>query len=164
MPPELFRDPVTLGDHLRRRRLELGLYQKDVAVRLGVTPSTIWNWEHGMDPEIRFIPRIIGFLGYVPFDCPEDTLGKLSWFKKVKGLSCEKLGELLGRGTEQLEDWLSGKVRPNRKNEEIIDTFLQEVLSSDQSARVQRCEVQARRRKRMKIQGVNKKVNNNVDI
>jgi hypothetical protein len=25
------QEPVTLGDHLRRRRLELGLYQKEVA-------------------------------------------------------------------------------------------------------------------------------------
>jgi hypothetical protein len=31
--PELTKKAVTLGDHLRRRRLELGLYQKDVAAQ-----------------------------------------------------------------------------------------------------------------------------------
>ena len=55
--------PVTLGDHLRRRRLELGLHQKDVAKIIGVTTSSIWNWEHGAEPELRYQPQIITFLG-----------------------------------------------------------------------------------------------------
>ena len=65
-PEELVKEPVTLGDHLRRRRLELGLYQKDVAARLGVTPSTIWNWEHGWTVDGRLISKVIAFLGYNP--------------------------------------------------------------------------------------------------
>jgi transcriptional regulator with XRE-family HTH domain len=52
--------------YLRRRRIELGLYQKDVAARLGVTTSTIWNWEHGWTIRKKFIPRIVVFLGYNP--------------------------------------------------------------------------------------------------
>ncbi|NLC71027.1 MAG: helix-turn-helix domain-containing protein, partial [Desulfuromonadaceae bacterium] len=44
---ELSREPAPLGGHLRGLRLELGLRQKDVAVRIGVTTSTIWNREHG---------------------------------------------------------------------------------------------------------------------
>ncbi|MDF1525902.1 MAG: helix-turn-helix transcriptional regulator [bacterium] len=44
---ELTKEPVTLGDHLRRHCLELGLYQKDVAVQIGVTTYTIWNWKNG---------------------------------------------------------------------------------------------------------------------
>ncbi|MFK5925465.1 MAG: helix-turn-helix transcriptional regulator [Desulfuromusa sp.] len=44
---EFTHEPVTLGDHLRQRRIELGLYQKDVAAKLGVTTSTVWNWEYG---------------------------------------------------------------------------------------------------------------------
>jgi DNA-binding XRE family transcriptional regulator len=61
---ELTREPVTLGDHLRRRRLVLGLYQKEVAALLGVATSTIWNWEHGWAIGRRFIPRINQFLGH----------------------------------------------------------------------------------------------------
>jgi hypothetical protein len=81
-----------------------------------------------MEPEVRFIPRIIGFLGYVPFDCPADTLGKLAWFKKVNGLSCERLGVLMGRDPEQLEAWLSGRIQPFRKNLEKIEEFLRSSL------------------------------------
>lgn len=85
-----------------------------------------------LEPEVRFIPRIIGFLGYVPFDCPEDTLGKLSWFKKVNGLSCERLGVLMGRDPEQLEAWLSGRIQPFRKNLERIEAFLASALGEEQ--------------------------------
>lgn len=56
--------PITLGDHLWRRRIELELYQKNVAAKLGVTASTIWNWEHGWAIRKRFVLRIVAFLGY----------------------------------------------------------------------------------------------------
>ncbi len=41
LPPEFTQDPSSPGDHQRRRRLERGLYQKDAAVHIGVTPFTI---------------------------------------------------------------------------------------------------------------------------
>lgn len=65
-PPEFSQEPVTLGEHLRRCRLERGLYQKDVAAQLGVTTSSVWNWEHGWTVDQRYISRIIVFLGYNP--------------------------------------------------------------------------------------------------
>lgn len=66
-------EPVSLGDHLRRRRLELGLYQKDVAATIGVTASSIWNWEHGWTIDWRYLPRLIVFIGYNPILCPDDV-------------------------------------------------------------------------------------------
>ena len=39
------KEMKTLGDHLRKRRLDLGLLQREVADRLGVTKDTIHNWE-----------------------------------------------------------------------------------------------------------------------
>jgi len=39
--------PKTLGEHVRKRRLDLGLEQAQVAERIGVTTSTVYNWEHG---------------------------------------------------------------------------------------------------------------------
>ncbi|MDT8422044.1 MAG: helix-turn-helix transcriptional regulator [Desulfuromonadales bacterium] len=49
---------------MRRRRLELGLYQKDVAAQIGVTVSTIWNWEHGWAVGYQSLSKLIRFLGY----------------------------------------------------------------------------------------------------
>ncbi len=47
----------TIGDHVRARRLDLGLYQKDLARRLGVTTNTITNWEKNhFNPDLRTWP------------------------------------------------------------------------------------------------------------
>jgi transcriptional regulator with XRE-family HTH domain len=58
--------PVSLGDHLRKRRLDLGLRQAQLAERIGVTESTVWNWEHGTTPAPQYHARIIELLGYQP--------------------------------------------------------------------------------------------------
>jgi len=54
----------TLGDRVRKRRLDLGLRQKDVAEQLGVDEMTINNWErHRTRPIGRLLPAISRFLG-----------------------------------------------------------------------------------------------------
>ena len=121
---ELARKSITLGDHLRRRRIELGLCQKDVAVKLVVTTSTVWNWENRGSVDLRFIPRVIEFLGYDPIPQQEGLLGRLAWYKLVNGLSLERLGVEMGRDPEQLADWLSGRHKPCRRNREVIEVFL----------------------------------------
>ena len=56
--------PATLGDHLRKRRHELGFPQKDATDLLGVNPFTLANWEKGYtNPSLRFLPNTIEFLG-----------------------------------------------------------------------------------------------------
>jgi len=57
-------NPVTIGDHIRKRRMDLGLLQREVAEIIGVTESSVWNWEHGVEPEQHYNPKIIKFLGY----------------------------------------------------------------------------------------------------
>ena len=53
----------TLGDHLRKSRLDQGLLQKEVAARLGVSKDTVRNWElNRTKPDLRLIPRILSFL------------------------------------------------------------------------------------------------------
>jgi DNA-binding XRE family transcriptional regulator len=75
---ELLPTPVTLGDYLRHRRLELGLHQKNVAKIIGVSTSSVWNWEHGLEPELRYQPQIITFLGVNPIPIPDDLIGQLA--------------------------------------------------------------------------------------
>ncbi|MEW6108051.1 MAG: helix-turn-helix transcriptional regulator [Nitrospirota bacterium] len=123
--------PRTLGEHIRKRRLDLGLLQIDVAAEIGVTESTVWNWEHGTEPELIHIPTVLAFLGYVPWECPDDPLGRLAHFKKVNGLSLRRLGALMGRDHEQLEDWLSGRVKPGAINIRKIEDFLASFLGAE---------------------------------
>ena len=99
--------PITVGDHIRKKRMDLGLLQREVAEIIGVTESSVWNWEHGTEPELQYNPRIIKFLGYIPFDCPDDTVGRLAWYKRVNGMNLDYLGEAMGRDPEQISDWLS---------------------------------------------------------
>jgi DNA-binding XRE family transcriptional regulator len=68
--------PQTVGDHIRKRRLSLKLFQKDVAEQLGVDSTSIPNWEANRSvPEIPYMPAIIRFLGYDPLP-PANTLAQ----------------------------------------------------------------------------------------
>ncbi len=100
------------------------MYQKDVAIQIGVTTSTIWNWEHGWAVDQKYIPRVIKFLGYNPIPCPDDLLERLAWYKQVNGLTLEELGTAMGRDPEQMADWLAGRHKPCRRNREEVERFL----------------------------------------
>jgi transcriptional regulator with XRE-family HTH domain len=118
----------TLGDHLRKKRLDLKLFQRDVAQRLGVNETTIYNWEKNRStPSLRFMPRIIKFLGYFPLKCQGDPIERLKFYKLVNSLSYKRLGKLMGRDPGQLADWLSRRVGPCKRNMERIVKFLAEV-------------------------------------
>jgi len=59
----------TLGDHIRARRLDLGLLQKDVAEIIGVITDTITNWEKGRNQPMRsHYLKITKVLGYNTFE------------------------------------------------------------------------------------------------
>ncbi len=104
------------------------MIQGEVVEIVGVTESTVWNWEHGTEAEIRFMPKIVDFLGYVPFECPDNPIGKLRYFKLIKGLSYERLGILMGKDPEQLTDWLSGRIMPCERNINFVIDFLDNQL------------------------------------
>lgn len=60
-------DPKTLGEHIKKRRLELKLTQKEAAKRLKVNAWTVLNWEKGdTKPTCGVEKNIVEFLGYDP--------------------------------------------------------------------------------------------------
>lgn len=65
------KEPTTIGGHLRRRRLELRIFQAEAARRLGVSTVALSRWECDKDhPAWSHQPKIITYLGYDPFDTP----------------------------------------------------------------------------------------------
>ena len=88
----------TIGDHIRKKRLDLKLLQQDVADRLGVTESTLLNWEHNRStPTLRYLPQVITFLEYDPFDTSPANLGdRLFKYRQNKGLSQKELAKQIG--------------------------------------------------------------------
>jgi len=102
-----------LGDHLRKRRLDLGWFQREVARQLGITTETICHWETNQtSPVYRDLPRIFEFLGYVPFQPGETLSEKLLFSRKILGLSRLKLAKMLGADEGTLLRWERGKAYP----------------------------------------------------
>jgi len=116
----------TIGDHLRKKRLDLKVFQRDVAKRLGVTTSTITNWEKNRGgPALRLIPKIITFLGSDPFPQAVSSLrGKILQYRWTQGLTIKKLAGILGIDPTTLARWERGEVEPRGKLKERVNSFL----------------------------------------
>jgi transcriptional regulator with XRE-family HTH domain len=107
-----------LGDHIRKRRLDLGLLQKDVAAVLRVDTTTINNWEHHRcQPRLYLFPRITQFLGYNPFPKIENPaiIEAIKTYRLNHGLSQKKMAKLLGIDPTTLARWEKGKAAPSRQ-------------------------------------------------
>lgn len=106
-----------MGDHIRKRRLDLGLRQKDVAVIVNATTSTITNWEKNRNsPKLYLLPRIIKFLGYDPVDSNATCLGeKIKRYRIRRGLSLRKFAREFGVDPGTLARWEKDKTRSTKK-------------------------------------------------
>jgi transcriptional regulator with XRE-family HTH domain len=84
-----------IGHHVLKRRLDLGLKQKQAAEILGTGVCNLRNWETGRHPiRMRFYPAIIRFLGYNVLP-PGATRGqKVRRERLSRGWSCRWLGHL----------------------------------------------------------------------
>jgi transcriptional regulator with XRE-family HTH domain len=68
-------DPKTLGEHVKKHRLERHLLQSQLAKLLGVDRISVQNWERGIyEPSPRVIEKVIEFLGYDPRNQPEQVI------------------------------------------------------------------------------------------
>jgi DNA-binding XRE family transcriptional regulator len=68
------KDENSLGGHLRRRRLELNIFQSEAARRMKVSNRTLSLWEcDRLYPTWFYWPRIKDYLGFDPFT--DSTLG-----------------------------------------------------------------------------------------
>ena len=55
--------PKTIGERIRKHRMDLGLFQKDVAKFVGVATDTVTLWEKGKhEPSKIYLKRIGHFL------------------------------------------------------------------------------------------------------
>ena len=98
-PTKLPRILNTIGDHIKKRRLKLGLLQRDVAKLLGVNTSTVTNWEKShTKPQLFFIPKVIEFLGYdLVSSETKTTIGEvLLRYRKSRGMTQNELAKRIG--------------------------------------------------------------------
>lgn len=96
-PAEYPKEFHHLGDHIRAKRLDLGLQIKQLAKQLKTDEGSVASWEAGSRyPSLRKLPGVLHFIGHDPR--PEATaLGrKVRDRRRALGLSQKELAQRLG--------------------------------------------------------------------
>jgi transcriptional regulator with XRE-family HTH domain len=115
-----------IGDHIRRRRLDLGLTQREAAKQMGVKFGALKLWERGrFDPTVSSLPRVAEFLGYEPKPKPSSFAQRLSWHRQVRGLSQAAMARQLGVNPRTLSRWESGEREPAGELRATVEVALQ---------------------------------------
>lgn len=102
-----------LGDHLRRRRLELGLNRTAMAKQLGIEVSSYCRWEKGVTiPELHRRDQIAAHLGYHPpvpvaLDAPLGT--KVRAWRVAHGLTIAQTASRIGVDAKTLGAFERGR-------------------------------------------------------
>ena len=64
---------------------------------LGVSKATLWLWERGVhEPSQEHMPRVVEFLGYVPFGTCESLGERIRLYRMSLGLTHVEFGEKIG--------------------------------------------------------------------
>ena len=75
-------------------------------------------------PAVRYLPRIIKFLGYYPFAAPQTLAERLVACRRCLGLSRRKFAQALSADEGTLFRWESGEARPTGKRLRRADAVL----------------------------------------
>jgi len=113
----------TLGAKLKRRRLEKGQRQIDVAHEMGVDQHSVINWEKGLkEPTAAQYPTIISFLGYEPWPAPTTFPEKLMAARLRRGWSIKRTAATLGVDEATFGRWERGRA-PAPQHAATADEF-----------------------------------------
>jgi DNA-binding transcriptional regulator YiaG len=119
--------PQSLGDHIRKKRMDLRISQGAVARHLGVSEDCVCYWEQNRNqPRLYQYPAIIKFLGYYPFDHETETFGgKIKRYKYEHGLNNEKLAKLLRVDETTVASWELNNRRPLKRSMNFVLSVIQ---------------------------------------
>jgi DNA-binding XRE family transcriptional regulator len=111
-------NPQTLGGHLKKRRRELGLLQREAAERMGIQRDTYVNWEKDKTGPVasQFRP-VVTFLGYDPTPKPETLAERLEAKRRTLGATFDQVAQHLGWDRASLFRYVRGiwRMKPNRQ-------------------------------------------------
>lgn len=101
---ELIFEPLRINpESLKKIRLEKGIKRKDLAGRLELNLSTIYNWEAGrIHPSQKYVDKLIDIFGVGVLKGEEDFVGSKSSDYIDDELS-EDIDELLEQESQRLE-------------------------------------------------------------
>jgi transcriptional regulator with XRE-family HTH domain len=95
-----------LGDHLQKKRLDLGLQWKQLAALIGIEATTVANWwRMRTQPALEAWPAIIAFLEYDPRPAPATSGQRLKQHREGHGLSQKAFAAVLSVDPSTLARW-----------------------------------------------------------
>lgn len=117
--------PQTLGEHLKKRRREQGLLQREAAVMMGVVVGTLINWEkHRTKPVAAQFRPLADFLGYDPTPAPTTLVERVEAKRRQLGVTLEQVARYLGWDAGSLTRYLNGTWRLSPKRADTLEQFL----------------------------------------
>jgi len=119
-------NPAIIGQHIRKRRIELNLKQSDIATMFDVCEDSITAWENGRyDPQVAQYPKIIAFLEYSPFQIDDSTLGgRIKKYRFQNGLSREKFADMIGVDQTSVLAWEANGRKPIKGKMKLLEKIL----------------------------------------
>lgn len=133
--PVLAPGKLAWGYYIRKTRKERGLVIADLTRLLGARHSNISQWETGIfAPSQKYIPRIIEFLGFVPWPCSpyQSTLSEaVRAAREIQGWRQVDLGAQAGisdRTVSLLERGQSISLQSITRLERALNTTFQRYL------------------------------------
>lgn len=119
-------EPKTFGEHILKRRLFLNLTQAELAKLFNVGLTSIVNWENDhTEPELRYTPTLIEFLGYDPLSINPNSIGELLLAKRRQyGWNQQVAAEKLGVDRMTFLRWERGGMIRLPKYRKLAAVFL----------------------------------------
>jgi DNA-binding transcriptional regulator YiaG len=103
------------------------LLQKEVARQLGVSVTTINNWEMNHTSTIpSYVPRVLAFLGYDPREQDKDLGKRIGLVRERQGLSQGSLARKLCLNVSTVRAWEHGRVsKPSRNVRRRFEEYME---------------------------------------
>ena len=119
----------TIGDHVRERRLALGLSQARAALAIGVSRDALARWEiKPVQPNVWLMPAIIDFVGYDPQPPASSFSGQLRRTRRALGLNQTQFAGLIVVSESTLHAWELGLYEPNDRRKEVVVRHLEVIV------------------------------------
>jgi transcriptional regulator with XRE-family HTH domain len=124
-PKDYSETPRTLGEHLKKRRRELGLLQREAAAQTGILTETFANWENGKtEPAAAHFWPVMEFLGYDPTVAPKTLAERVEAKRRMLGITFEQAAKYLGWDPGSLTRYLNGTWALSPTRADKLESFL----------------------------------------
>jgi transcriptional regulator with XRE-family HTH domain len=110
---------------IRKRRLDLGLRQIDVATIVGCDEMSVVNWEKGhTSTRINHMAALVKFLGFNPLQIGDTLAQRLVNHRKALGIPQKEFARQIGVDPSTLARWERGEREPGGRFRKMVEVAL----------------------------------------